>query len=80
MDRKIVSENELLEILNKEFSKYPDYSQCRFIDMGYKLTELDKDGCNWSRANFKCSGVPVEACSQIAARIVTEAKKKYNLK
>jgi hypothetical protein len=80
MDRKMVSEDELVKILNEEFSKYPDYSQCRFTSISYKLAEPDKNGCNWSKANVSCSGVSGQSCSQIAARIITEAQKKYNIK
>lgn len=83
MERKLISEEELLSILNSQLSKYEECKDCRFDTPPLKLVELDKDGCNWSTINMRCSGIPPEIskiCRSFAERIVFEARKKYNIK
>lgn len=80
MERKIISEEELLSILNNELSKYEECRNCRFDNPPLKLMEPDKDGCNWSTIYMRCSGVSSDICWQFADRIVFEARKKYNIK
>jgi hypothetical protein len=81
MERELVSEEELLSILNKEFSKYEECENCKFAGV-VKLAEADKDGCNWSLANVsvRCSGVPEKKCHPFAVSVVAEAGKRYNIK
>ena len=80
MERKIVSEEELISILNGELSKFGECKDCQFYHVS-KLQESDNDGCNWSsEVMLRCSGVPVKICQKFAHRIINEARKKYNLK
>jgi hypothetical protein len=79
MERELVSEEELISILNSKLSEYDECKECSFEGI-LKLAEEDKDGCNWSNANVRCSGVAMEICLQFAERISFEAKQKYNIK
>lgn len=76
--RKIISAKDLLSILNKELSKYEDYTDCRFTSIT-RIKEVDENGCNWSSVNLRCSGVSIEGGS-IANRIIQEIKDSYNIK
>ncbi len=79
MERKLVSEEELINYLNYELSKYKEYKDCKF-DKIEKLAEPDKMGSNWSRAEVWCSGVPAKITQEVAHRIISEAKERFNLK
>ena len=78
--RQQVSEDELLAILNEELSKCEGCKWCRFDNPPMKLAHPDEDGCNWSTVNIRCSGVPVKICQPFVERIVSDARRKYNLK
>lgn len=81
MERILVSEEELIEILNKELRKREDSEGYSFSPGVMRLRDKDKDGCNWSTSvKFRGSGVPVIAMADVAKWIVAEARKKYNLK
>jgi hypothetical protein len=80
MERMLVSEQELLRILNEELKKVEDSEGYRFGNGVLRLTDTDEDGCNWSTVYLRGSGVPVELMAATAARIVTEARKKYNIR
>lgn len=81
MERELVSPNELVDILNSEFSKYPEYyPACCFRGTPYKLIDPDREGCNWDVPQVQCSGVSGKSCAHIVSKILTEAKKKYNIK
>lgn len=80
MERQLVSEIELIKILNAELAKYEECKNCHFDAPPVRLVEPDKDGCNWSTIYLRCSGVPAEICAPFSERIVLDAKKKYNLK
>ena len=47
MERKLVTERELISLLNKERQKYKECRTCQFISV-FKLAEYDETGCNWS--------------------------------
>jgi hypothetical protein len=80
MDRKLVTREELLAILNEELKKREGMENYSFTSVGYELVEPDAEGCNWSTPVLRGSGVPLEPCIPIARRVVEEARKKYNLK
>jgi len=79
MERKLVTEEELIAVLNQELHKTENPEDYRFENI-IRLVDKDKDGCNWSEVFVRGSGVPVKAVLPLADRIVHEAKKKYNLK
>ncbi|NPU86291.1 MAG: hypothetical protein HPY65_17565 [Syntrophaceae bacterium] len=80
MERKLVSEKELVNILNNELRKNEDSEGYSFDGGVLKLKEPDETGCNWSRVKLRGSGVPIKPMAMVAERIVSEAKKKYNVK
>ena len=77
-NRKLVSEEELLKLLNSQLAEDEDCRDCRFTSIE-RLAEEDKDGCNWYMATLRCSGVPGQVCMPTATRIVARAKEKYNV-
>lgn len=79
MERELVTEEELIAILNKELRKYEEYNDCQFESM-LILKGYDPSGCNWSSTKVRCSGIPAEVCEPITSRIVADAMKKYNIK
>ena len=79
MKRNVVSENELISLLNVELRKYDECKDCQF-DSILKLRVPDKKGCNWSSAYLRCSGVAPDECKPFVSEILSEAKAKYNIK
>jgi len=78
MSLEKVSESKLLEILNAELHKEGDYTDCRFTSV-QALADTDENGCNWSSANLRCSGVSAAACKPVADRVIQYAKTKYRI-
>jgi len=78
MDRKIISQEELIQWMNSQLHKEVDLENCRFTSV-IKLFEKDENGCNWTDAKLNCSGTPVEVCMDRAATIIKEAKVIFNL-
>ena len=78
MIRTRVSEEDLAMWLNSRLHENEDLSECSFTSIP-RLAENDKDGCNWWKADVRCSGVPADVCVRDAALVVTEAKKRFNV-
>lgn len=78
MNLQKVSESELLEILNIELHRDGDHEGCWFTSV-QPLSEIDENGCNWSSANLRCSGVSAATCKLDADQVVQEARAKYRL-
>lgn len=79
MKRTLITENDLISLLNKKLQEYEEFKKCKFESIN-KRKEYDSAGCNWYKANLRCSGVSIDSCLPIADRIVNEAKTKYNIK
>lgn len=79
MERKEVSEDELLVLLNEELAKHSDMNKVSFTSIE-RSSKPDSTGCNWPRAQVRSSGVPHYLSAPITGRIVSEARKKYNVK
>ena len=79
MERKEVSEEELLVLLNGELSKHNDMSKVSFASIE-RLAKPDSTGCNWSKAIVRSGGVPHYVTAPVTGGIVSEARKKYNVK
>ncbi len=79
MDRKDVSDQELVEIINDELKKHEKCEECR-VNGIMSLTEPDPEGCNWSEPYVTCSGTPAEICQPIAAQVISKLRAEYNLK
>lgn len=90
MARQILKIDELLEIMNQELSQSKTCVECRFKSI-MPRGDVDESGCNWSHANLNCRGYPAAVaqstslcqpatiCQPVAARVMAEAKKKYNV-
>jgi len=79
MERKELSEEELLMLLNEELANHNDMSKVSFTSME-RLSRPDSTGCNWSRAQVRSRGVRHYLSAPITGQIVSEARKKYNVK
>jgi len=78
MARTLLSEADLLGWMNTELSKHEQCNGCSFTSV-LLLQEEDNDGCNWSVANLRCSGVPAVVCSPAADHVVVQAKARFNV-
>lgn len=79
MERRLVTESELLAFLNKELEKDGGHEQCHF-DYIIRLKIDDRTGCNWAYANMKCGSATEGTCPPYAEKIVAEARARFNLK
>lgn len=78
MPRKMLSENDLLRVLNDEISTKDECAGCKFTSV-VRLKDADETGCNWSHANLRCSGRPADVCCAVADRVISSTKDKYNI-
>ena len=78
MDREIVSDAQLVELINASLAATEAASHCTYDDV-FALQEPDEDGCNWSPGYFSPGGDSPEVCVPVAARVVREMQAKYNL-
>ena len=78
MKRQILKIDELLDVLNDELSRFDTCVECRFKSI-IPSGDLDETGCNWSHANLNCRGYPATVCEPAAARVMAEAKRRYNV-
>ncbi|MEN8135130.1 MAG: hypothetical protein ABFS18_06280 [Thermodesulfobacteriota bacterium] len=79
MERKLVSEKEILSYLNLELQKAGQHDNCHFESI-VRLRVDDRTGCNWAYANLKGIAGANKVCPVDAERIVNEARAEYNLK
>ncbi|MGD0661841.1 MAG: hypothetical protein ABSD38_27600 [Syntrophorhabdales bacterium] len=80
MERKLVTEEELIAVLNTELRKHDDSGRYSFMAGVVRLAEVDETECNWSDPYLQGGGVSVVLMAGVAENIVAEAKKKYNLR
>ena len=80
MDRALVSNERLLEILNDRLHEYDQCRECYFPGSVIALRHPDLEGCNWSRdLILRCSSRVSDSCQLFAKRVIDEAAKDYNL-
>ena len=89
--RKLLTLDQLIEVMNNKLIRYNTCSECRFSTI-VPLERHDETGCNWSHANLNCKGYPVtlnqlsehcqpsSVCQPKAARVIAEAKQLYNVR
>lgn len=79
--RRRVSSSELLEILNRRLAAYEEAEDCHFVGPILPLTELDEEGCNWSRQlSVRCSGREADQyLGRVASKVIDEVAAEYNL-
>lgn len=79
MERKLVTEKELLALLNaalKRTGKHGNY----YFDSVVRLRIEDRTGCNWAYAHLQGSASVSKSCPPAAEKIVNKARTEYNLK
>lgn len=76
MDRKLLSEKELISFLNRELHKTGPPEDC-FFDSIVRLRVDDRTGCNWAYA--KLTGSDADNLPAGADKIVHRARSQYNL-
>ncbi len=78
MERRLVTEKELLSFLNAGL-KEAGFGEGLYFESLVRLRVDDRNGCNWASANLKgCD--PPGSCPVGAERIVTGARDRFNLK
>lgn len=81
LQRKLVSPERLLVLLNQRLETYGHCHSCRFAGPIRRLREPDDDGRNWSRyIALVCLDGVSGGCSRLAERIIADATQEYNLR
>lgn len=75
-----MSDAELIQWMNAELRKEPDYADCHFDAPIHRLKVNDADGCNWSAPTLRGSGIPVAVCKERAAEVLERARRMFNVK
>lgn len=79
MSRKIISEQELVELLNREISKSPGVDNCRISGV-YKLKKKPvESACNWSVVYFSSPTTPLDVAQTEIRKIVEKIQPLYNV-
>ena len=78
MEREVISETELVRIINDNLAATEAASECKFSGV-YTLREPNENGCNWSVGVFRRGNTPVEICGPVVARVTRELQGKYNI-
>jgi hypothetical protein len=80
LQRKVVSAERLLRILNARLEGYGHCHSCRFAGPVRTLEEVTDDGRNWSNfVPLLCSDGIASGCKRIADRILSDAALEYNI-
>jgi hypothetical protein len=75
--RQILSEHEVLMLLNFELSAYEECADCHFTSV--KPALRDETGSNWRGANLHAGGELTEAARKITSQVLHEVHETYNI-
>ncbi|HET7766913.1 MAG TPA: hypothetical protein VFK92_17640 [Burkholderiales bacterium] len=75
--RDILSERELLTLLNFELAAYDECADCHFTAI--KPSLRDESGSNWRGAHLESEGSITDAARSIASHVLEEVHEEYNL-
>ena len=78
MSRVVISEEELLNLLNQEISKDEAVASCSISGI-YKLKKEVKDACNWAVVFFSSPRVPLSVSEPRIQEIVAKIQPHYNV-
>jgi hypothetical protein len=78
MERKVITEAELIEWMNNELHKVEDFKDCKFTSV-LRLADKDEIGCNWSDPNIRCGGTDNLICEESAKKIVSKAREIFSI-
>lgn len=78
--RKLVSAERLLKLLNQRLEGYGHCHGCRLEGPLRRLADPEEDGRNWSRyIPLVCASSAAAGCIRLAERIIEDATREYNL-
>jgi hypothetical protein len=78
--RKLVSPDRLLRLLNQRLEAYGHCHSCKMMGPIKRLAEPEEDGRNWSRfIPLVCASASGGGCIRLAERIIDDATREYNL-
>jgi hypothetical protein len=78
--RKLVSPDRLLRLLNQRLEGYGHCHNCSLAGPIKRLMEPADDGRNWSRyIPLVCANASAGGCIRMAERIIDDASREYNL-
>lgn len=75
--RDILSEHDLLMLLNFELSAYEECADCHFTAV--KPSLRDETGSNWRGAHLESGESMTETARSIARHVLDEVHEEYNL-
>jgi hypothetical protein len=79
-ERKLVSEEKLIEILNLELGVRDECRTCYFVGPVSTPPKPYKDGGNWvRRLSMKSESTDPKKCASTAADIISSVSARYNL-
>ncbi len=76
--RQVLSEHDVLTLLNFELSAYEECTECYFTAVK-PAGAADESGCNWRGADVRVDGEASEAARRIAKAVVDEVRETYNV-
>ena len=77
-ERQVLSEHEVLMLLNFELSAYEECADCHFTSVK-PAKAADETGCNWCNADLRVDGAATEAARKITRQVVDEVRDTYNV-
>ena len=78
--RKLVSPERLLRLLNQRLEGYGHCHGCELVGPIRRLQQEAEDGRNWSRyIPLVCGSASGSGCIRLAERIIDDATREYNL-
>jgi hypothetical protein len=76
--RHVLSEHDVLMLLNFELSAYEECAECHFTSVK-PAKVADETGCNWYGADLQMDGLATEAARKITEEVVDEVRETYNV-
>ena len=76
--REVLSEHEVLMLLNYELSAYEECGKCHFTSVR-RAEATDAAGCNLRGADLQAGDSATERARRITEHVVEEVRRKYNL-
>lgn len=75
--KQILSEHEVLDLLNFELSAYEECADCHFTAV--EPTIRDESGSNWRGARLQAGGEMTETARKIGRQVLDEVHETYNI-
>jgi len=76
--RQVLSEHDVLVLLNYELSAYEECAECHFTSV--KPAKIaDESGCNWRGADLEVEGNAPDTARRLSEHVVEEVREKYNI-